>query len=76
MIKPCKCGEELLVVKVRVSGLAEYHIGIDGEDFGLETDRLVYNFQATVKCARCGNRRRDLRFDKIKGLEEISPRVG
>ena len=71
MIKACKCGGELLAVKVRVTGLAELHIGIDGADLGMETDTLKYAPQATVYCAACEKRRKDLRYDKLKGLEVV-----
>ena len=71
MIKPCKCGGELLEIKNRVTGIALQHIGLDGYDWGMETDGVDYRPQATVYCAACGNRRKDLRYDKIKGLEEV-----
>ena len=70
MIKLCKCGGDVLVIKAKASGEAELHLGIDGEDLGMEMDGLTFKYQRTVYCA-CGKRRRDLRYDKIKGLIQI-----
>ena len=69
MINPCKCGGDSCLVKVRVTGLANHFISIDGGDLGMETDTLKYRYQATVYCADCGKRRSDLRYNN--GLKEV-----
>ena len=70
MIKPCKCGSDLLMVKVRVSGLAEHLRSIDNLDYGMETDGLVYKYQTTVYCSNCLIRKDNLTFHPSHGVME------
>jgi len=63
MIKPCKCGDNGVSSKAKVSGFAEcFYDDIGHMADEQNIDMLKWDLRTTVYCVSCQKRRKDLRI--------------